>query len=50
MHKLTGIIDVHSYIILELGDGRDSGTGGPIEIMPPWSVDSTLSLNVKLPL
>ena len=26
-HQLTGIIDVHSHIILDLGDSRDSGTG-----------------------
>src|SRR2546425_7426877 len=42
--KLTGIIDVHSHIILDLGTGRDAGTGIPIEMMPPWSVESTLSL------
>jgi predicted TIM-barrel fold metal-dependent hydrolase len=42
--KLTGIIDVHSHIILDLGTGRDAGTGMPIEMMPPWSVESTLSL------
>lgn len=41
--KLTNIIDVHSHIILDLGDGRDTGTGGPLKMMPPWSVENTLS-------
>jgi len=42
--KLTGIIDVHSHIILDLETGRDIGTGARIETPPAWSVDRDLSL------
>ncbi len=41
---LTGIIDVHSHIILDLGDGLDVGIRVPIESLPTWSVDQALSL------
>src|SRR5258708_16133997 len=36
--KMTGIIDVHSHIITNLG------SQAPMDKLPPWSIDQSLSL------
>ncbi len=41
---LPPIIDVHSHILLDLGDGTDAETGVPLDKLPSWSVERALAL------